>query len=92
MITGNPRFKYRVMILRASSDRGPNLAEVSQAERKGMIQKCIADIVIDREKSVAHFHVYRIPVLTPEIKNALKSSENEGTVMSCRSARNRVHT
>jgi hypothetical protein len=65
-------------------------SRVSQEERKVMIQKCIADIVIDREASVARFHVYRIPVLTPEIERALNSTENEDSCVSCRSARNRT--
>jgi hypothetical protein len=63
---------------------------VSQEERKVMIQKCIADIVIDREASVARFRVNRIPALTPEIRRALNFVGNEGSCVSCQSARNRT--
>ena len=62
----------------------------SQDERKIMIQKCIAGIVIDREALVARFRVRRIPAVTPEIEKALKSDRNEGFVVSCQSARNRT--
>jgi hypothetical protein len=63
-------------------------AGVSPEERKAMLQKCIADIVIDREAMVARFGTWGIPAVTPETENALKSIGNEGIVMSCQSARN----
>jgi hypothetical protein len=65
-------------------------SRVSQEERKVMIQKCIADIVIDREALVARFHVHEIPVLTPEIERAINCAGNEDSCMSCQSARNRT--
>jgi hypothetical protein len=64
---------------------------VSQEERKIMLQKCIAGITIDRHAKVARFGVFSMPAVTPELEKALISHGNEGLVMTCRSARNRVH-
>ena len=57
-----------------------------------VIQKCIAGILIDREALVARIGVRRIPAVTPEIEKALRCDGNEDFVVSCQSARNRVHT
>ena len=62
-------------------------SRVSQEERKVMIQKCIAGIVIDREALVARFNGNRIPALTPDIERALNSAGNEDSFVSCQSAR-----
>ena len=37
-------------------------------ERKLLIQRCISEIIVDRDKSVARFHVRRIPAIVPQIQ------------------------
>jgi hypothetical protein len=64
--------------------------QVSLEERKVMIQKWIEDVRIDRDASKAQFKIRRIPALTPELAEALKSIENEGFIVSSDSARNRT--
>ena len=53
------------------------------------MQKWIEVITIDRDASKARFKVRRVPAVTPEIAEALKSVENEGSFMSSVCARNR---
>jgi pyridoxal biosynthesis lyase PdxS len=60
--------------------------QVSLEERKVMIQKWIEDVRIDRDASKAQFKIRRIPALTPELAEALKSIENEGFIVSSDSA------
>jgi hypothetical protein len=55
-----------------------------------MMQKWIEVITIDRDASKARFKVRRVPAVTPEIAEALKSVENEGSLMSSVCARNRT--
>jgi hypothetical protein len=65
---------------------------VSQEEWGVMIEKCIADIVIDRDCSVARFHVNSIPALNPEMERSLNFAGHEGSCVSCRSALNPART
>lgn len=37
-------------------------------ERKLLIQRCIEEIVVDRDKNIARFHVRRIPAVMPQIQ------------------------
>lgn len=54
------------------------------------LQKWIEEITMDRDASLAHLMVRRIPAVTAEMAEALKAMAHEGrSIVSKRSARNR---
>jgi DNA invertase Pin-like site-specific DNA recombinase len=59
-------------------------------EKKLLVQKCISQIVVDKEKGVARFFVRKIPAVTPQIEELLYCSGSQNPVMSNRCARNRT--
>ncbi|HCA81470.1 MAG TPA: hypothetical protein DEP53_17200 [Bacteroidetes bacterium] len=49
-------------------------------DRKSLIRKCIARIVVDREKGVAKVYVRRIPAVTPELQRLLEPADDRPAI------------
>ena len=49
-------------------------------DRKSLIRKCIARIVVDREEGVAKVYVRRIPAVTPELQRLLEPADDRPAI------------
>ena len=57
---------------RKKSDFETEFENAPIEDRKSLIRKCIARIVVDREEGVAKVYVRRIPAVTPELQRLLE--------------------
>ena len=55
-------------------------------ERKLLIQRCISEIIVDRDRNIARFHVRRIPAVMPQMQVPSQKRRVPTEVVSTRSS------
>ena len=59
-------------------------SEASASEKKVLLQKCLSEIIIDRERKVARIRVREIPAIHSDVANLLQNKKAHTEVVCAR--------